>query len=59
MFGAQLDDINNQGKGETERFAAQYVAATEDTFYDIGQGVKNNNIIQSSNDDFVPTLTHS
>lgn len=38
MFGAQLDDeYDNQGKGEAERFAEEYVAATDDTFHDIGQ----------------------
>src|ERR1700735_1857951 len=36
MFGAQLDDgSNDQGKNEAERFAAEYIAATDETFYDV------------------------
>jgi len=37
MFGAELDDGYNQGNDETEGFAAEYVASTDDAFYDIGQ----------------------
>jgi hypothetical protein len=38
MFGAQLDDgSDDQGKDEAERFAAEYIAATDETFHDVEQ----------------------
>ena len=35
MFGAELND-DNEDKDETERHAAEYVAATDDMFHETG-----------------------